>query len=89
MTRCDVDKSVFMHFVSSVRWHCTILMKTTRLTDGIDRAVRGVCDIRPECIKIQFKFEFLLQQLIEKIGGFSTLTVLVVQFDEMGMINLV
>ena len=26
-----MDKSDFMHFVNSFRWHCTILMKTTRL----------------------------------------------------------
>ena len=35
---------------------------------------------------MQFEYEFLLQQLNETIGG---LTVLVVQFDELGMVNLV
>ena len=48
-----MDKSEFMHFVNSVRWHSTILMKTTRLKEDIDRDVRGVCDIRPECTKMQ------------------------------------
>ena len=43
-----MDKSDFMHFLNSFRWHCTILMKTTGLNEAIDRAVRGVCDIRPE-----------------------------------------
>ena len=41
-----MDKSDFVKFVNSVRWHCTILMKTTRLNEDLDRAVRGVCDIR-------------------------------------------
>ena len=50
-----MDESDFMHFVNSVRWHCTILMKTTRLNDDIYRAVRGVCDIRPECVKMQVR----------------------------------
>ena len=48
-----MDKSDFMQFVNSVRWHCTILMKTTRLNEDIDRAVRGVCDIRPKYVKMQ------------------------------------
>ena len=47
-----MDKSDNIHFVNSVRWHCTILMKTTRLKEDIDRAVRGVCDIPPECTKM-------------------------------------
>ena len=37
-----------MHFVIYARWHCTILMNTTRLNEDIERAVRGFCDIRPE-----------------------------------------
>ena len=49
-----MDKSVIMLFVISVRWHCIISMKTTRLNEDIDRAVRGVCDIRPESTKMQF-----------------------------------
>ena len=48
-----MDKSDFMHFVNSVRWHCTILMKTKRLNEDIDRAVRGVFDIRPEFPQMQ------------------------------------
>ena len=40
-----MDKSGVMHFVNSVRWHCTILMNTARLNEDIDRAVRGVCAI--------------------------------------------
>ena len=70
LSRYDVDKSDFMHFVNSNRWHCTILMKTTELNEDIDRAVRGVCDIRPEWSKCNFAFEFLLEDLTEKIDGF-------------------
>ena len=55
MIRYDVDKNDFMHFVNSVRWQCNISMKTTRLYEDIDRAVRGVCDTRPECTKMQFR----------------------------------
>ena len=51
-----MDKSDFVHFVKSDRWHCTILMKTAILSEDIDRAVRGVCDIRPEWMKMQFRF---------------------------------
>ena len=68
-----MDKSDFMHFVNSVRWHCTILMKTTGLNEAIDRAVRGVCDIRPEWSKCNFAFEFILEHLTEKIDGFYEL----------------
>ena len=46
-----MDKIDFMHFVNSVRWHCTVLMKTARLNEDIDRAVHGACDIRPEWTK--------------------------------------
>ena len=48
-----MDKNDFMHFVNSLRWHCTMLMKTTRLNEDIDRAVRGVGEFRPECPKKQ------------------------------------
>ena len=50
-----MDKSDFVHFVNSVRWHCTNLMKTARHNEDIDWAVRGVCDIRPEWTKMQFQ----------------------------------
>ena len=55
-----MDKSDFVFFVNSVRWHCTNLMKTTRLNEDIDRAVRGVCDMRPERIKMQFRIRVLI-----------------------------
>ena len=42
--------------------HCTILMKTTRLNEDIDRAVRGVCDIRPKCTKMQFSNRIFIDQ---------------------------
>ena len=42
VSRYDADKSDFVHFVNSVGWHCTILMKTARLNEDIGRAVRGV-----------------------------------------------
>ena len=57
-----MDKSDFVHFVNSVPWHCTILMKTTRLNEDIDRAVRGVCEIRPECTKIQLCIRIFIDQ---------------------------
>ena len=50
-----MDKSDFMYFVNSVRWHCTISMKTKIPNEDIVRAVRGVCDIRPEFTKMQFR----------------------------------
>ena len=53
-----MDKSDFLHFVNSVRWHCTILMRTTRLNEDIDRVVRGVCDFR-NVLKCSFAIEFL------------------------------
>ena len=40
-----MDKSDFTHFVKSIRWHCTISMKNTRLNEDIDRAVLRVCDV--------------------------------------------
>ena len=83
-----MDKSEFMYFVNSFRWHCAILMKTTRPIEDGHRAVRGVCDFRPECIKMRVEFEILLLQMSEKIGGFNTLTVLIVRFDERVMVNL-
>ena len=43
-----MDKNDFMHFVNSLRGHCTILMNNTRLNEDIDETQRGVCDIRPE-----------------------------------------
>ena len=72
-----MDKSDFMHFVNSVPWHCTILMKTTGLNEDIDRAVRGVCDVRPEWSKCNFAFEFLLEHLTGKIDGFDELVTLI------------
>ena len=41
-------KFLFMHFVKSIRWHCTILVNFTRLNEDIVRVGRGVFDIRPE-----------------------------------------
>ena len=43
-----MDKSNSVHFVNSVRWHCNHFMNIARFNEDIDRAVRGVCDIRPE-----------------------------------------
>ena len=55
-----MDKSDFVHFANTVRWHFTILMKTTRLNEDIDRAVRGVCDIRPECLKMVVRIRIFI-----------------------------
>ena len=82
-----MDKKDFMHFINSVRWHCTILIKTTGLNEDIDRVVRGVCDIRPEWKKRNFKFEFLSEHLTERIDGFYGLVTLIEQLDESGGIS--
>ena len=50
-----MDKGDLMHFVNSVRWHCTIPMKTMRVNEDLDRAVRGVYDIQTDCTKKQFR----------------------------------
>ena len=80
-----MDKSYFMYFVNSVRWNCTILMKTTRLNEDIDRAVRGVCDIRPEYVKMQIR----IRNMIVTSDDFSRLDVLIVYFDELGSVMLI
>ena len=86
-----MDKSDFMHFVNSVRWHCTISMKTTRLNEDIDRAVREVCDIRPECMKMQFCNRFFIDQnkehLIMKIDSFNGLAASFEQLDKLGRVS--
>ena len=82
-----VDMSDFMHFVTSVRWHCTILMKTTRLIEDIDRAVPGVCDIRPGWTKRNFVFEFLSKHLTERIDNFYGLVTLIERLDESGGVS--
>ena len=51
-------------------------MKTTRLNDDIDRAVRGVFDIRTERSKCNFAFEILLEHLTGRIDGFDELLTL-------------
>ena len=50
-----MDKSDFVHFVNSVQWQCTNITKTTKFNGEIDRAVWGVCDIRPELTKRQLQ----------------------------------
>ena len=59
-------------------------MKTTGLDEDIDRAVRGVCEIRPEWSKCNFAFEFLLEHLTEKIDGFYELVTLIERSDRSG-----
>ena len=72
-----MDKSDFIRFVNSVRWHCTTSMKTTTLNEDVDRAVLGVCDIRPEFTKTQFRNRIFIDQKkehrTEKIDGFNGL----------------
>ena len=77
-----MDKKDFMHFKNSVRWHCTILMKTRILKEDIDRIVRGVCEIRPEWSKCNFALQFLLEHLTEKIYGFYELVTLIERSDK-------
>ena len=67
-----MDKSDFMHFVISVRWHCIILMKTTGLNEDTDRALRAVYDIRPECSKTQSRNSKLYCDI--GVGGLTVLT---------------
>ena len=43
-----MDKTLLVLFVSSIRWPCTILMSYSKFNEDIERAVRGVCAIRPE-----------------------------------------
>ena len=62
----------------------TILMKTTGLNEDIDRAVRGVCDIRPEWTVRNFVFEFLAEHLTERIDGFYGLVTLIERLDKSG-----
>ena len=84
-----MDRSDFMHFVNSVRWHCTILMKTTRLNEDIDRAVRGVCDIRPEYMIMQSQnSKFYRDMGVGRLTVFNELEVLTVHFDEHVRVNL-
>ena len=86
-----MDKSDFMHFVNSVRWHCTILMNTTRLNEDIDRAVRGVCDIRRECMKKKIRNRIFKDQkeehLTGKIDGFNGLATLFERLDKSGRVS--
>ena len=63
-----MDRSDFIYFLNSVRWHCIILITTTGVNDDIDRAVRGVYDIRPEWSKCNFAFEFYLELLTDAIS---------------------
>ena len=86
-----MDKCVFMHCVNFVRWHCTISMKTTRLNEDIDRAVWGVCDIRPECTKTQFRNRIFIDQkkehLTGKIDGFNDSATLFKRSDKLIRVN--
>ena len=51
-----MDKIDFKHFVNSVRWHCTILTKTTRFNGDIDRAGRGYVTFNQNIRKCRFVF---------------------------------
>ena len=62
-------------------------MKTTRLNDDIDRAVQGVCDIRPAWKKRNFVFKFLSEHLTERIDGFYRLVTLIERLDESGGVS--
>ena len=50
-----MDKSNLVHFVNSVRLHCSYFTNIARFNEDIDRTVRGVCDIRPEWTKMQIR----------------------------------
>ena len=86
-----MDKSDFLHYVNSVRWHCTILMKNTRLKEDIDRAIRGLCDIRPECTKLQFRnrtfIDWKKEHLNGMIDGFNELATLFERLHKSGRVR--
>ena len=82
-----MDKSDFMHFVNSVRCHCTILMKTTGLNEYTERAVRGVCDFRPEWTNLNFVIEFSSENLTERIDGFDGLVTLIERLADSGGVS--
>ena len=86
-----MDKSDFMHFVNSVRCHCTIFMKTTRLNEDIDQAVRELCDIPPECTKVQFGNRIFIDQkkehLTRKIDGINGLAAFIERLDKSGRVS--
>ena len=78
-----------MHFVNSVRWHCTILTKTTRLNEDIERAVRGVCDIRPEYTNMQSQnSKFYRDMGVGILTVFNELEVVTIHFEEHVRVNL-
>ena len=53
-----MDNGDFMYFVNSVRWHCAILMKTARLNEDFDWAVREYVRFDQNVSKCKFEFEF-------------------------------
>ena len=53
------NKRDYMHFVSSVQWHCTILMKTTRLNRTLT-GLFGEYMTFDQFIKMHFELELLL-----------------------------
>ena len=55
-----MDNGDFMYFVNSVRWHCAILMKTARLNEDFDWAVREYVRFDQNVSKCKFEFEFFL-----------------------------
>ena len=65
-----MDKSNLVHFVNSVRRHCTYFTNIARFNGDIDRTVRGVSDVRPEWTKMQ------IQQIRHFSSEPSELTVL-------------
>ena len=80
-----------MHARNYVRWHCIILMKSTRLNEDIDRAVRGVCDIRLKCTKVQFRNRICIEKKEEhitgKIDGFNEKATLFGRLDKSGSVS--
>ena len=46
----------FVHFINSVRWHCTNLMKTARLNEDNDRASGEYVTFDQNGQKFNFEF---------------------------------
>ena len=64
-------------------------MKTTRLNEDIDRAVREVCDIRPDCTKMQFRIRiFMDQKRTSDLDGFNRLATLFERLEESGRVGV-
>ena len=60
-------------------------MSDLQFNEDIDRAVRGVCDVRPEWgLKCVAEMNFYLEQFSGRNGCFKELTVLLDRMNKLG-----